>query len=148
MNFKNGSRRKQRKDNETIKKFSDNPEAINLQEMWKVLKNIGPKFKSSVPIAKKNHKGELVSHPKEIRKLLGKEYKQRLRNRPMRPDLGDIETRRNKIFKMKLKLAEGHSSPPWKMPDMEKALNGLKNNKSRDHEGYINKNFKPGVIVH
>ena len=129
-----------------FKKFSDNPEAINLQEMWKVLKNIGPKFKSSVPIAKKNHKGELVSHPKEIRKLLGKEYKQRLRNRPMRPDLGDIETRRNKIFKMKLKLAEGHSSPPWKMPDMEKALKGLKNNKSRDHEGYINEIFKPGVI--
>ena len=129
-----------------FKKFSDNPEAINLQEMWKVLKNIGPKFKSSVPIAKKNHKGELVSHPKEIRKLLGKEYKQRLRNRPMRPDLGDIETRRNIIFKMQLKLAEGHSSPPWKMPDMEKALKGLKNNKSRDHEGYINEIFKPGVI--
>ena len=90
---------------EKFKKFSDNPEAINLQEMWKVLKSISPKFKSTVPIAKKNHKGDLVSNPKEISKLLEKEYKQRLRSRPMRPDLGDIKERKNDIFKMQFKLA-------------------------------------------
>ena len=32
------------------------------------------------------------------------------------------------------------------MSDLEKALKGLKNNKARDHEGYINEIFKPGVI--
>ena len=131
---------------EKFKKFSDNPEAINLQEMWKVLKTISPKFKTTVPIAKKNHKGDLVTNSKEISKLLVKEYKQRLRCRPMRPDLGDIKSRRNKIFKMQLKLARGNSSQRWKITDLEKALRGLKNHKSRDHEGYINEIFKPGVI--
>ena len=28
-----------------FKRFSEDPENINLQEMWKVLKSIGPKFK-------------------------------------------------------------------------------------------------------
>ena len=60
--------------------------------------------------------------------------------------MGEIKSRRNKIFKMQLKLARGNSSQPWKITDLEKALRGLKNHKSRDHEGYINEIFKPGVI--
>ena len=39
---------------ERFKKFSDNPEKINLQEMWKTLKQIIPKHKTSIPIAKKD----------------------------------------------------------------------------------------------
>ena len=72
---------------ENFKKFSQNPEQINLQEMWKVLNRIGPKFKSTVPTAKLNHKRKLISNPDEIKKLLAKEYRQRLRPRPIRPDL-------------------------------------------------------------
>ena len=58
---------------ENFKKFSENPEKINLQEMWKVLNRIGPKFKSTVPTAKLNHKRKLISNPDEIKKLLAKE---------------------------------------------------------------------------
>ena len=47
---------------------------------------------------------------------------------------------------MKLKLAEGKSSPLWKMSDLEVALKDLKNNKARDHEGLINEIFKKNVI--
>jgi hypothetical protein len=46
---------------ENFKKFSQNPEKINLQEMWKVLNKIGPKFKSSVPTAKFNHKRNVIT---------------------------------------------------------------------------------------
>ena len=68
---------------EQFNKFSENPESINLQEVWKVLKKVCPKQSNTVPIAKRNHKGDLVTNTKEIKKLLAKEYKQRLRNRQL-----------------------------------------------------------------
>ena len=129
-----------------FKRFSDNPENINLQEIWKILKTIGPKHGSTLPIAKKDHKGVLISDPKEIKKLLAKEYRQRLRSRPLRPDLIDLKQRRKDIFKMQMKLAEGTSSKPWIMKDLNNALRDLKNKKSRDHAGYVNEIFKHGVI--
>ena len=47
---------------------------------------------------------------------------------------------------MKMKLAENNSSPDWSMKDLETALKNLKNNKSRDFEGYINDIFKVNFI--
>ena len=52
--------------------MSQNPEAVNLKEVWKVLKVIEPKHKTSLPIAKRNHKGQLISSPFQIKKLLAK----------------------------------------------------------------------------
>ena len=129
-----------------FKRFGNNPENINLQEMWKVLKSICPKYKEVLPIAKRNYKGDLISDPDELRILLAKEYKQRLRPRPIRPDLGDLKERRDAIFDIQLKLAEENSSKPWTMDDLKRALSSLKNNKARDHSGYINEIFKPGTI--
>ena len=76
---------------------------------------------------------------------MAKEYKERLRTRPMRPDFKIFENKKKKIFEMKLKIAEANKSPPWKMCDLEAALSNLKNNKSRDYEGYINEIFKTDV---
>ena len=53
-----------------FRKFSDDPESINMTEMWKVLKKVGPKIKNTLPIAKLDHKGKLISNPKQIQKLL------------------------------------------------------------------------------
>ena len=78
--------------------------------------------------------------------MKSKEYKQRLRSRPLRPDMGNLKERRKKIFKMQLNLAELNKSPPWKMSDLRKALADVKKNKSRDHAGYINEIFKEEVI--
>ena len=47
---------------------------------------------------------------------------------------------------MYLKLAETTSSSPWEMKDLDRALSDLKNNKSRDHAGYVNELFKADVI--
>ena len=37
-----------------------------------------------------------------------------------------------------------NKSPPWNEEELEKVLKNLKNNKTRDPVGMINKNFKPG----
>ena len=67
--------------------FSDNPENINMSNMWKQLKKLCPKFGRSLPTAKRNHKGKIVSGEREIKTLLAKEYRERLRSRPIRPAL-------------------------------------------------------------
>ena len=58
-----------------------------LMLMWQTLKKISPKSGISLPTAKKNHRGRIVSAPGELKKLLAKEYKDRLRISPRRPDL-------------------------------------------------------------
>ena len=129
-----------------FKQYSDNPESINLKQMWRILKRIWPKVGSSLPVAKKNHKGKIVTGPKDLKNLLAREYKDRLRSRPVRPDLVSLKKRRRKIFRMKMKLAQKRTSPDWTMADLDLALSNLKNNKSRDHEGYANELFKHPII--
>ena len=82
--------------------------------------------------------GKIISNPDKIKKVLAKEYKQRLRSRPIKSELGDLKNRRDEIFELQVKLSEANKSSEWSMLDLEKALHGLKNNKSRDHAGYIN----------
>ena len=131
---------------ENFKSFSDNPENINLGQVWQTMKRIWPKFKATAPSAKKDHNGKLVTDPRKLKKLLAKEYKERLRTRPVRPDLKLLEERKSRIFKMKMKLASSRPTSLWTMSDLEKALKDLKPNKSRDPEGLINEMFKKNVI--
>ena len=123
---------------DNFKQFSENPEQINMQNMWKLNKKLWPKAGISLPTAKRNHRGKIVSAPGEIKKLLGKEYKDRLRSRPVRPDLEAMKIRKKTIFQMKLKLAGKRKSKEWELKDLEQAIGNMKNNKSRDHEGFIN----------
>ena len=131
---------------ENFKHLSDNPENVNLQQMWKLHSKLWPKNGVSLPTAKKNHKGKLISDPVGIKKLMAREYKNRLRSRPFRPDLKPMEKNKRRIFKLKMKLASSRKSPPWEMKHLEKALSNLKNKKARDSEGFINEIFKPSVI--
>ena len=45
-----------------------------------------------------------------------------------------------------MQRAQQKESPDWTMSDLDLALSDLKNNKSRDPEGYVNEIFKHGVI--
>ena len=114
--------------------------------MWKTLRKLWPKNANSLPAAKKNHKGRIVTGPTELKKLLAKEYKERLRCRPIRPDFLEIDKNKETIFQLKMKLAQSKISPDWNMSDLERALKDLKKNKCRDPEGFINEIFKLEVI--
>ena len=98
------------------------------------------------PLQKKNHKGKVITCPRALKKLLVKEYKERLRCLPSRPDLQDKYICKTIIFQLKMKLAQSQKSSDWTMEDLEKALNDLKRNKSRDHKGFVNEIFKLDVI--
>ena len=55
-----------------FKSFSDNPETINLQEVWKTLKKTWPKHNKAIPTARRNHSGKIVSGASEIKCLMAK----------------------------------------------------------------------------
>ena len=105
---------------DNFQQFSDNPENVNVLKMWKLLKKLWPKNCNSSPTAKMNHQGKIVSSPKELKILLAKEYRERLRFRPVRPDLRSMKIRKKRIFKLKLKLAEGVKSPDWTIKDLDR----------------------------
>ena len=128
-----------------FKCFSDNPENINMGKMWKILKKLWPKY-NSIPKAKKNHVGKIISKPQEIKDLMKKEYIERLRKRPIRPDMKTSLRKRKDIFIQKLELAKSKKSPEWTMKNLNLAIAKLKNDKSRDFEGYSNELFKNNVI--
>ena len=65
---------------QNFKELGENPESVNMQQVWKTLKRLWPKAGSSLPVAKKNHKGKIVSAPKDIKSLLAREYKDCLVN--------------------------------------------------------------------
>ena len=100
-------------------------------------------MKTLKPVAKKNHAGKIVSSPSEIKSLLSKEYKERLRNRPLKPDYQHLKVLKSEIFQLKMKNAENNVSAPWKMSQLESAQSQLKNNKSREKikETLFNKSF-------
>ena len=58
----------------------------------------------------------------------------------------ESDKRKKIIFDMKLKLTQSKKSPDWNYEDLTKALDDLKRNKSRDHEGLPNELFKNDVI--
>ena len=89
-----------------FKEFSDNPENVNLHNVWKKIKQIWPKYCSTIPTAKKNHQGKIVTGPKDIKNLLAREYRDRLRSRPTRPDLKTLRSRKRQIFQMKLEISK------------------------------------------
>ena len=129
-----------------FKDIGDNSEQINLQQMWKLFNRMWPKHTGSKPVAKRNLKGKIVTSHKYIKTLLAREYKDRLRGRPTRPDLKSMKIRKDKIIQLNMKLAKMKKTPDWTMEQLECALSRLKNNKSRDPHGYISEIFKKGVI--
>ena len=46
---------------EHFKCYSDDPERINPTQMWKTLQKLWPKCGTTLPTAKKNHKGVIIS---------------------------------------------------------------------------------------
>ena len=91
------------------------------------MKKLWPKHGNNLPTAKRNHRGKLITGAREIKSLLAKEYRERLRSRPHRPDLKAIGRRKKRIFQLKMKLAESRESSDWTMDDLDKVLRKIIN---------------------
>ena len=59
--------------------------------IWKIKKKIMPKNKTSLPAAKVDVNGKLVTEPKALKKLYLETFQHRLRSRPSKKDYVEIE---------------------------------------------------------
>ena len=98
-----------------------------------------------MPVGKKDGQGNLITNHKQLKKLYLKTYTQRMRNRPMKTELGELKDLKDELFNVRLKLASKKKSEPWLMVDLEKVLKVLKKDKARDPNGWCNELFKNGV---
>ena len=119
----------------SFKKFCAENGSVSVKEMWNLRKKIWPKNQESIPTGKLNHTGKLVTGPQEIKTLLHKEYKERLRPRPTHPNLSHLNEIKNKSFEAKLKEAKKNKSPDWTMSELDVVLKDINKNKSRDPQG-------------
>ena len=109
--------------------------------LWKMLKNKIPKNAPTVPVGKKDSFGNMITNYEGLKNLYLNTYIQRLRNRPIKPELQEIRKLKEDLFSMRFELAKLDKSEPWTMEDLEDALNKLKDGKARDPNGWTNELF-------
>ena len=89
-------------------------------------------------MALEDKKGNLITNYISIRKLALEAIVERLRKRPMHPNLRSMEKAKTRLTKLRLNIATRRKSPQWTMTNMEKAIQSMKKNKCRDSDGLIN----------
>ena len=119
--------------------------STNTMGVWKIKKKVFPKNAESLPFAKKDTKGKVISSQNELKKLYLETFTQRLRHRPIKPDFSKIKVLKEKLCEKRLQLASSNKSEQWNQKQLLKVLSSLKSGKSRDPHGLINEIFKPGV---
>ena len=116
-----------------LKQFTDgNPDNMKISNMWKVFKNLGSN-KIGKSYAKVNHDGKILTGKDEITEALRIEISERMRDRPIRDDLRDVDILENLLIDLKMEIAKGIESAPVSVGELEFVLNNLRLGKARDH---------------
>ena len=131
---------------ENFKEFSSADGLLNGHGMWKVKRKIFPKNRESLPLAKIDFDGKLITSQNKLKSLYLETFIHRLRSRPIKDELQWLRELKEELCNERIKLSKLTKTKPWNLADLEKVLKSLKNNKCRDPHGIINEIFKPGVI--
>ena len=135
-----------RKIKENFEQLSNPDGLININGMWNIKRKLFPKNKETLPFAKQNFDGKLITSQDGLKKLYLDTFIHRLRCRPIKHALSNLKKMKDELFAERLKLAKLSKSNPWNIIELQKVLKALKLNKSRDPHGLINELFKPGVL--
>ena len=98
--------------------------------MWNLKKKLWPENKPSLPVAKINHKGRLITSPKELLQTLQKEYGDRLRKRKVKSNLKGHMDVMHEVTKLKLAKAWINKSPSFTIEELETGLKDLNKGKA------------------
>ena len=113
----------------------------NTNGCWSLVKKVRPKYLPTVPVGKINKEGKITTNQEGLKELYLETFLLRLRDRPIRPDLVDLQLIKNKMFETILKTCTKKRADPWTLKQLEKVLDGLKKDKCRDPKGLINELF-------
>ena len=113
--------------------------------MWNIKKKIFPKNKPTLPTAKLNINGMLVTSRFDVKRLYLDTFTFRLRDRPIKTGYEHIQKLTEDLCRERLMLSNKNKTNDWTMDDLEEALAQLKKNKARDPQGLANEIFRPDV---
>ena len=113
--------------------------------IWKVKNKHFPKKTASVPSAKADINGRLVSDPNGLKNLYLDTFTHRLRQRPIKEKYSKLFELQKEVLNRRLIITSENKSPDWSEIDVIEVLKSLKNGKSRDPLGMCNEIFKPPV---
>ena len=109
--------------------------------MWKLRNKYFPKKCSSLPVAKLNEEGQIITNKNELKNLYLKHYCHRMRSRPMKSDMENVKLETEKFFSNILQKTKLNKTPDWTLKELEKVLGSLKLKQSHDMRGYTNELF-------
>ena len=116
-------------------KFCNATGTFPLLKMWKLKKELWPKKAPSLPVAKLNNKGRLITSPKELMHTLAKEYKDRLRTRKCKKELKEHMEKMHEVTKLKLSKAWMNKSPSFNMDELNQGIKDMNKGRARDPRG-------------
>ena len=120
----------------------------NQQSIWKIKNKFLPKNQPTLPVAKRNIDGKIVTNNIELKNIYREHFSYRMRSRPIVPHLENYQIKVENNFQKILKSTGKLSVPDWSMCDLEKVLKTLKSNQSQDTMGLINELFMIKNIGH
>ena len=94
---------------ETLRELGQSEHSVNgdkRKQIWKLLKKNYPKILTAVPVGKKDGKGNIIKNHEGLKKLYLQTYVNRLRNRPIKPDLEEIMKLKTELFELRLQLSK------------------------------------------
>ena len=99
-------------------------------KIWKIKQKLCPKTANSVPVAKKDEHGNLVSSRGQLQDLYVRVYKDRLRHRSIRPEYSQLKDNKEYLFQLRLNLSKTQKTPDWSKSDLLKVMKKLKSSQT------------------
>ena len=130
---------------ENFQKLDQNEGDSFSHGIWSLKKKAFPKIAPSVPAAKIDVNGRMVTDQAGIKKLYLETFTHRMRHRPSTEDTVELHRLQQKLIEKRLLTTSDIKTPDWTENDILKVLNSLKNGKCRDPLGLINELFKNHV---
>ena len=130
---------------EHVEQMEEHDGAFSNLGFWKLKQKLCPSLQDP-PMAKKDKTGNFITSQEGIKNLYIEEYKSRLKNRNMKPELLELYWLKTELWLSRLKDIKKVKTNPWSIKDLEAILKALKNNKCMDPMGMRNEIFKDGYI--
>ena len=90
---------------ENFNVLKNSKDSTNPSGVWKIIRKIYPKNNESLPFAKKDFGGKLISSQKELKCLYLNTFKCRLRHRPIKPGYERLKQWKEELCNKRVKMA-------------------------------------------
>ena len=109
--------------------------------IWKIKNKFFPKLEPTLPVAKKNLAGQIISNKEELKSIYLDHFAYRMRSRPIMPNMEKYKKDIDSQLESILNLTRLKKIPDWSITDLDKVLGTLKKRQSEDTMGLVNELF-------